>query len=75
MKAERRYAGIDPGKRTYAMVVIGLDGKVRSSNGRTGRFGGGKKAGSKTRRVPRRQVCKVPEGHTAIGLTVFRPLF
>jgi transposase len=35
MKAERRYVGIDLGKRTYTMAVIGLDRKVRFSNGRT----------------------------------------
>jgi transposase len=35
MKAERRYAGIDSGKRTYTMAEIGLDGKVRFTNGKT----------------------------------------
>jgi transposase len=35
MKAERRYVGIDLGKRTYTMAVIGRDGKVRFTNGRT----------------------------------------
>jgi hypothetical protein len=28
MKAERRYAGIDLGKRTYTMAVINTDGKT-----------------------------------------------
>jgi hypothetical protein len=36
MKREkRRYVGIDLGKRTYAMAVIGKSGKVSHSNGRT----------------------------------------
>jgi transposase len=36
MEAEkRRYVGIDLGKRTYAMAVIGKHGKVSQSNGRT----------------------------------------
>jgi predicted NBD/HSP70 family sugar kinase len=32
---KRRYVGIDIGKRTYAMAVIGKNGKVSQSNGRT----------------------------------------
>jgi transposase len=32
---KRRYVGIDLGKRTYAMAVIGKSGKVSHSNGRT----------------------------------------
>jgi transposase len=32
---ERRYVGIDLGKRTYTMAVIGKKGKVSHSNGRT----------------------------------------
>jgi hypothetical protein len=35
MEAGRRYGGIDLGKRAYAMAVIGRDGKVRCSNGKT----------------------------------------
>jgi hypothetical protein len=35
MKAERQYVGIDSGKRTYTMAEIGLDGKVRFTNGKT----------------------------------------
>jgi transposase len=36
MKSEkRRYVGIDLGKRTYTMAVIGKTGKVSHSNGRT----------------------------------------
>ncbi|MDR2159762.1 MAG: hypothetical protein LBP23_06820 [Treponema sp.] len=35
MKAERRYGGIDLGKRTYTVAVTGRDGKVRFSNGQT----------------------------------------
>jgi len=36
MKREkRRYVGIDLGKRTYAIAVIGKSGKVSHSNGRT----------------------------------------
>ncbi|MDR2740499.1 MAG: IS110 family transposase [Treponema sp.] len=36
MKSEkRRYVGIDLGKRTYTMAVIGKTGKVNHSNGRT----------------------------------------
>jgi hypothetical protein len=36
MKEEqRRYVGLDIGKRTYAMAVIGKNGKVSHSNGRT----------------------------------------
>ncbi|MDR0642090.1 MAG: IS110 family transposase [Treponema sp.] len=36
MKSEkRRYVGIDLGKRTYTMAVIGKAGKVSHSNGRT----------------------------------------
>jgi transposase len=35
MKAGRRHVGIDLGKRTYTMAVIGKDGKVRFTNGRT----------------------------------------
>ena len=32
---KRRYVGLDLGKRTYAMAVIGKTGKVTHSNGRT----------------------------------------
>jgi transposase len=32
--AKRRYVGIDLGKRTYAMAVIGKKGIVAYSNGR-----------------------------------------
>ncbi|MDR1253065.1 MAG: hypothetical protein LBK62_13025 [Treponema sp.] len=39
---ERRYVGIDLGKRTYTMAVIGKSGKVSHSNGRTD--GGGRAA-------------------------------
>jgi transposase len=35
MEAKRRYVGIDLGKRTYAMAVIGETGKVTHSNGQT----------------------------------------
>ncbi|MDR1286526.1 MAG: transposase, partial [Treponema sp.] len=43
MKSEkRRYVGIDLGKRTYTVVVIGKTGKVSLSNGRTD--GGGRAA-------------------------------
>ena len=32
---KRRYVGIDLGKRTYEMAIVGANGKVRVSNGRT----------------------------------------
>ena len=35
MKAERRNVGIDLGKRTYTVAVIGKTGKVSFSNGKT----------------------------------------
>jgi transposase len=42
MKSEkRRYVGIDLGKRTYTMAVIGKTGKVVHSNGRTDSEGRG----------------------------------
>jgi|GEM_PF-3717821 len=31
----RRYVGIDLGKRTYEMAIVGKNGKVSMSNGRT----------------------------------------
>jgi len=34
-KAVPRYVGIDLGKRTYAMAIVGKGGKVENSNGRT----------------------------------------
>jgi transposase len=35
MEEKRRYVGIDLGKRTYTLAVIGKTGKVTHSNGRT----------------------------------------
>jgi predicted amino acid dehydrogenase len=36
MKAEKmRYVGIDLGKRTYEMAIVGANGKVTMSNGKT----------------------------------------